>query len=295
MTLPFYPFYWGDYSSKTFDLTQGQHGAYMLFLRHIYTSGRPIPHEQRFLIAKAMLKQEQENADYVLTTYFTRDGDVWRNDRAEEVMLDRNEAHQRRVNAGKTEKNTRKQSSGNAISNASDILPNQNQNQIERKIPKEKLERIKNEVEGFSAFWESYPRRVAKGAALKAWKTAISKTSTETIIEAAKLFAGIQAGKDAEFIPHAATWLNAERWQDSDLKPQTMQHTETTAKIAAKFQVFIAKGTPQWSAWYAYRKCMVTAHDRRNPETNRIETGWSFPSEWPPGMESKNEKSKPVS
>jgi uncharacterized protein YdaU (DUF1376 family) len=40
--LSYYPFYWADYSSKTYNLTQGQHGAYMLLLRHIYSTGKSI-------------------------------------------------------------------------------------------------------------------------------------------------------------------------------------------------------------------------------------------------------------
>jgi uncharacterized protein YdaU (DUF1376 family) len=97
MTLPFYPFYWGDYSSKTFDLTQGQHGAYMLFLRHIYAEGTPIPHEQRYSIAKALLTQEQETADFILARYFTKQGAGWVNNRALDVMEEAEGKHYRRV------------------------------------------------------------------------------------------------------------------------------------------------------------------------------------------------------
>ncbi len=97
MTLPFYPFYWGDYSSKTFDLTQGQHGAYMLFLRHIYAEGTPIPDKQRYSIAKALLKQEQENADFILARFFIKTGGGWMNNRALEVMEEAESKHYRRV------------------------------------------------------------------------------------------------------------------------------------------------------------------------------------------------------
>lgn len=101
MTLPFYPFYWGDYSAKTFDLTQGQHGAYMLLLRYVYTSGDPIPHGQRYSIAKALLPNERENTDYILEKFFTKKGEIWRSLRCEEVMKDADKKHQRRVIAGK--------------------------------------------------------------------------------------------------------------------------------------------------------------------------------------------------
>lgn len=68
----------------------------------------------------------------------------------------------------------------------------------------------------FADFWEIYPRRVARGAALKAWKTATKKTDPDTIITAASLFSA--GSTDPKFIPHPATWLNAERWADE--RPQ---------------------------------------------------------------------------
>lgn len=101
MTLPHYPFYWSDYSGKTFNLTQGQHGAYFLLMRHIYTSGASIEHEERYSIAKAVLQQEQENVDFVLRKYFRRDGDVWVNDTCLEVMQEALDLHEKRKKAGK--------------------------------------------------------------------------------------------------------------------------------------------------------------------------------------------------
>jgi hypothetical protein len=71
----------------------------------------------------------------------------------------------------------------------------------------------------FEEFWKAYPRKVAKGSASRAFAKAVKKTSSSTIIEAVKLFAVRCINKDSEFIPHAATWLNAERWSDAELKP----------------------------------------------------------------------------
>ena len=110
MTLPYYPFYWGDYSAKTFNLTQGQHGAYLLLMRHIYTEGTQIPVKHCYSIAKALLEQERENVDYVLEHYFIKKGEMWVNNRSIEVMKEWAERHQRRVIAGK---NRKKQSLSN--------------------------------------------------------------------------------------------------------------------------------------------------------------------------------------
>ncbi len=71
--------------------------------------------------------------------------------------------------------------------------------------------------EGFNAFWKAYPRKVAKQAALKAWRKLNPDTGlVQTILRAVeqqKASPGWQ--KDGgRFIPYPATWLNGERWND---------------------------------------------------------------------------------
>jgi uncharacterized protein YdaU (DUF1376 family) len=116
--LPYYPFFWGDYSNKTFDLTTYQHGVYFLLLRRIYSKGEPIPHEQRYSIAKALLEQERSDVDFVLAEYFIKKGDAWTNNRAMAIIRETNAKHEKRVKAGekggKKAKSTAKQSSSNA-------------------------------------------------------------------------------------------------------------------------------------------------------------------------------------
>ncbi|UEM08087.1 YdaU family protein (plasmid) [Skermanella rosea] len=101
MTQPWYPFYWGDYSAKTLHLTQAQHGAFILLLRYIYTTGKPIPDEHRFSIARASLEQERSDVDFVLTSFFTLIDGVWRNQKAEEIITEAEQKHEARVKAGK--------------------------------------------------------------------------------------------------------------------------------------------------------------------------------------------------
>lgn len=62
--------------------------------------------------------------------------------------------------------------------------------------------------------WLHFPRRIGKGAARRAAKVALKKTSPETLLEAVKRHARDMAGKDEQYIPHPATWLNQERWLD---------------------------------------------------------------------------------
>lgn len=71
---------------------------------------------------------------------------------------------------------------------------------------------------GFDEFWQASPRKVAKPAALRAYKAALAKAAPEVILSGVVAYAESVKGKDPKYIAHPATWLNAERWQD-DLKP----------------------------------------------------------------------------
>ena len=65
--------------------------------------------------------------------------------------------------------------------------------------------------DGFERFWKLYRRKVAKGAARKAWAKAIRKAAANQIIAAVSVFPW---PIEERFIPHPATWLNDERWAD---------------------------------------------------------------------------------
>ena len=66
----------------------------------------------------------------------------------------------------------------------------------------------------FDAFWAIYPRKEAKQNAARAYAKA--RKSTEAAVILAGLTAHLPkwAAGEAKFIPHAATWLNGERWDD---------------------------------------------------------------------------------
>ena len=161
MTLPFYPFYWGDYSAKTFALTIEQHGVFMLLLRHIYTEGTPVMHEQRYSIAKALLTHEQETVDFILGKYFVKRGHGWVNIKALDVMGKWEDKHQRRVIAAQK---PRKQCLSNGEAMQQQWPNNHNHNQYKGK-PSVLKEESKDQMAGtipldenseaFKA-WESY-------------------------------------------------------------------------------------------------------------------------------------------
>ena len=66
----------------------------------------------------------------------------------------------------------------------------------------------------FDEFYSEYPRKVGKGAARKAWAKAIKKADVHYIISSATCYAKTIVGTDQTYVPHPATWLNQERWED---------------------------------------------------------------------------------
>lgn len=93
--------------------------------------------------------------------------------------------------------------------------PEQIQNQKEKNTKKETYSMQ------FETFWGVYPRKVAKGLAAKAFDTACIARTSGFITERAAKFALSCKGKDPEFIPHPATWLNQKRYDDEVNPPKT--------------------------------------------------------------------------
>lgn len=68
-------------------------------------------------------------------------------------------------------------------------------------------------AEEFAAFWAVYPRKVSRQDAMKAYQKARIVATAEEIL------AGVQAylqhlPEEMRYVPYAASWLNAGRWQD---------------------------------------------------------------------------------
>jgi hypothetical protein len=67
----------------------------------------------------------------------------------------------------------------------------------------------------FENFWSQYPKKVGKLTAKRSWEKLSldnQQKALEAIVEHRKYWAA--KGTDWEFIPHASTWLNQERFED---------------------------------------------------------------------------------
>lgn len=73
----------------------------------------------------------------------------------------------------------------------------------------------------FEAAWSAYPKKTNKGAAYKAWQKAIKRDMPIADMPAhieSRMFEPDWRKEDGRFVPHMATWLNADGWLDEGAK-----------------------------------------------------------------------------
>ncbi len=120
----------------------------------------------------------------------------------------------------------------------------------------------------FSDFIGAYPEREGGTAiepARRAFRDAVAAGHDPTeIIAGAKAYAASMRDKDRKFLLSASRWLAERRWQG--LAPKA-------ASPAGAPGVWVENGTPEWSAWTAFRG-KTAPIDARG--------GWRFPSRLPP-------------
>lgn len=97
-------------------------------------------------------------------------------------------------------------------------------------IPKEGKESEKGE---FEIFWDCYPKKAGKKAALKAFQHAQDRPRIDDLLAAIhRAKASPQWAKEGgQFIPHPATWLNRGQWADVPTEP-----------MPSVFEEFLARG-----------------------------------------------------
>ena len=92
------------------------------------------------------------------------------------------------------------------------------------------LESLKND---FEQFWDIYPRRVGRADAYRAFSKHYEQYGPK-MLEGARRFANDpNAPADKKFIPHPATWLNRESWDDEPY-PVREKTPEEIASFVAK-------------------------------------------------------------
>lgn len=69
-------------------------------------------------------------------------------------------------------------------------------------------------IDWFGSFWAAYPRKVGKGAAVRAFEKAAARVDPSVIVDGARRLADDPNLPPAQYVPHPSTWLNRDGWDD---------------------------------------------------------------------------------
>lgn len=218
-----YPWHPGDYQLKTNHWSEERTSvqceagllrdlAYRRLIDLYMTLGGPIPDKTHWVATRVRMVAHTEIVGSVLKEKFAREPGLWRNDKCDSEIA----KYRKRVVANQEngKKGGRK--------------PNENPpaNPLGSK-PRTKNHKPKNTPlppEGevwWEEFWQAYPRKEAKKDAYKAFATALGRASSfQAIMEGLRRFIGCDqwTSGDETKIPHASTWLNGDRWNDTPAK-----------------------------------------------------------------------------
>lgn len=81
--------------------------------------------------------------------------------------------------------------------------------------PPAKPKRTPDESPEFLTFWQAYPRKESKPNAEKAFRKAMKLADLDSILKGLERFKEAWKQDDPRWIPHPATWLNGQRWNDA--------------------------------------------------------------------------------
>lgn len=236
-----YPFHVGDYLLDTVHLPPMADLVYRRLLDLYYMQESPIPNKPKWVATRIRLPDQDGLVLDVLRSFFTLEGagkdSCWRQKRADAVISKYQKKAAVAVENGKKHiAGTKKEPK----SDAAGLQPITRTRTTISPIPPEG-------VEVFEKFWKPYPKKASKPDAERAFAKAMgwlpkhkARATIEQIVEGlAWHLTCAQWVKDGGgFIPHPASWLNADGWNDRPLQPEPgeapKQWHETLAGVQAK-------------------------------------------------------------
>lgn len=81
---------------------------------------------------------------------------------------------------------------------------------------------VESDADMFEQFYQAYPRKVGKKNALKSWtRIKVTPELFTKIMTALEIVKKTNQWQDIQYVPHPATWLNQERWEDEVETPRS--------------------------------------------------------------------------
>ena len=212
-------------STAFIDMTLEQQGAYRNLLDDAAIRGGALPNDERILAKACGDQLAWKRVRSAVMAHFELKPDGWHNDTLDSVIAESQRRSQKQQNYRNRSGNAAGNESGNAAGNKASNNPRppitNHQSPEEDHTPKPPAAAP---PDGFSTFWDVYPRKKAKADAQKAWRRLAPDSELQARIQAAvRLQAGSQAWqKDGgQFVPYPASWLRAGQWDDEpDRRPR---------------------------------------------------------------------------
>jgi uncharacterized protein YdaU (DUF1376 family) len=200
----YYQFHVGDYRAATAHLTNDEDLAYRRLLDMYYDTETPIPLDIDWVSRR--LRLGQDVVQNVLKDMFKLSDNGWIHTRCDSEIQ---KYHSKADSARKA--NQIRWGSEKVLKSDTDQILTNNHKPITNN---------QEYIDRFDIFWKQYPRKVAKPNALKAW---LKIKPDDVVLK--KMLDAINhqqlPSKEIQFVPHPASWLNANRWEDEITAPTT--------------------------------------------------------------------------
>ena len=230
---PYYSWYPGDFKSSTSHFTLTEKAIYRELLDWSWLNG-PLPENDRRLAQICGCSLRSFRASWrEVRTKFVANGDGLINRRLEEIRSRTLEISEKRSEAGRA--GGKASAKANAVASAKQTgkqnSSSQSQSQSQSSSSPSETHNTGARDLRFSRFWQTYPKKVGKGDARRAFDRAEKKGMEIDValaaVERCKSTAQWQRG----VIPNPSTWLNQERWEDD---PETIDAGEDTGWQVAR-------------------------------------------------------------
>ena len=87
----------------------------------------------------------------------------------------------------------------------------------------------------FDEFWKEYPKKQDKRAALRAFRSALNRTTFEEILAGVRRYANDPNLPEMRYIKNPATWLNADAWENMSLPERSKGKPKTDWDALMKY------------------------------------------------------------
>jgi uncharacterized protein YdaU (DUF1376 family) len=210
----YYQHHIGDFIKATSRLTDSQAMAYLRLIWMYYDSEKPLPNDIEVLALQVGLPID--DVHLLLRAYFRLEDGVWKHSRCDAEIEEYRSFVDKKSRAGKASAEQRKNSS----TTSDEQVLNECSTDVQLTNNHKPITNNQEYIDRFDIFWKQYPRKVAKPNALKAW---LKIKPDDVVLK--KMLAAINnqglSSKEIQFVPHPASWLNAQRWEDEITAPTT--------------------------------------------------------------------------